>query len=732
VTRRRRPAALGLILAGLALVWSSLLGPGVTPARAAPAPFADFGVWDVVATPDRMLALICVDVPETPSTQDTRLALVSVSASGAKSLFAAIPEDCTPHVSVAISPGAGGIKGFPAGEIYVSAHSTVYRVVPDAGSPGGNRAEIFAVVPAGEARLELEHVMAFDDVGDFGYDMLLAGSYGSVYRITSLGGTAVQFATITEIASDNCIRTVGVGALGHDIDVAPKDFGSLGGQLMVPTSCFHKSGVYAVSPIGIVTIAADFSTIRQLPWSLSFVPQRLCTFSSTMGTFFMEANVPFGSTQPKSKLMKFPPADFGGKSGVPVVALIGEDAGPNDARLVALRPDGSITPFQSNFDGRNSGGFVECPPPQRAVSVADVTVPEGDAGVTTANVDITLPSPSDQEVRVRWATADGTATAGSDYNAASGAVSFAPGETAKTVGVEVVGDPTPEPNEAFTVSLEPVLNASLARGQAAVTIADDDASPVVSGLVPDSGPVAGGTRVALTGTRLGGTKVVRFGPVDVAAHPCPAGGGTGRAPCFTEESPTRLSVYSPAAPAPGVVHVLVTTASGSSLPTAADVFTYVDERAAPQAADPPPAPVAEPPPAAPPGHVAPPPPAPPGGAPTPPGTPSVGPGPGPGPAQAPSPTPGQVQAPSPTPGQAQAPGSASAPAPGGSPGAQVGLGAAPAATPEAAVRHAMVRRPQADPTTAAGGAALVVFGCLLMASADRADQARRCAPAVSC
>ena len=54
---------------------------------------------------------------------------------------------------------------------------------------------------------------------------------------------------------------------------------------------------------------------------------------------------------------------------------------------------------------------------------------------------------------VKYATADGTATAGSDYNAASGTLTFAAGETSKTVTVAVRGDTLVEGAETFRVVL---------------------------------------------------------------------------------------------------------------------------------------------------------------------------------------------------------------------------------------------------------------------------------------
>jgi hypothetical protein len=83
-------------------------------------------------------------------------------------------------------------------------------------------------------------------------------------------------------------------------------------------------------------------------------------------------------------------------------------------------------------------------------------------------------------VNVNWATANGTATAPTDYPAASGIVTFAPGETTKDVSVTVNGDTTYEPGETFFVNLTGPTNATLADGQGVGTIANDDARPTIS------------------------------------------------------------------------------------------------------------------------------------------------------------------------------------------------------------------------------------------------------------
>ncbi len=76
---------------------------------------------------------------------------------------------------------------------------------------------------------------------------------------------------------------------------------------------------------------------------------------------------------------------------------------------------------------------------------------------------------------VDFATANGTATAPSDYTANSGTVTFAPGVTSQTVTVQVNGDTTVEPNETFNVNLTNATgNATIADAQGVGTIVNDD------------------------------------------------------------------------------------------------------------------------------------------------------------------------------------------------------------------------------------------------------------------
>jgi len=121
------------------------------------------------------------------------------------------------------------------------------------------------------------------------------------------------------------------------------------------------------------------------------------------------------------------------------------------------------------------------------LSIGDVTVMEGISGVQNAAVTVTLSQKLNKPVSVAWATANGTATARSDY--AAGKLTFAKGETVKTILVPVYGDQVPEQNENFSVRLSNNKGAPLADGLGVVTILDNSPRLTVSSEAGDEGGV---------------------------------------------------------------------------------------------------------------------------------------------------------------------------------------------------------------------------------------------------
>ena len=135
------------------------------------------------------------------------------------------------------------------------------------------------------------------------------------------------------------------------------------------------------------------------------------------------------------------------------------------------RPQGGA----SDIGALESGG--EASPSD--LRIGDVTVNEGSGGNTAATFTVSLAPASTQAVTVAYATANATATAGSDYVATSGVLSFPAGVTARTLTVPIVGDTAIEGDETFWVDLSAPGGAAVEDGQGRGTIRDDDAPPPV-------------------------------------------------------------------------------------------------------------------------------------------------------------------------------------------------------------------------------------------------------------
>ena len=115
--------------------------------------------------------------------------------------------------------------------------------------------------------------------------------------------------------------------------------------------------------------------------------------------------------------------------------------------------------------------------PTPSLSINDVSQAEGNAGTTSFTFTVTLSAASGQTVTVNYATANGTAQAGSDYLSAGGLLTFAPGQTTRPITVQVNGDPQFESNETFVVNLSGATNASISKTQGTGTIVNDDNMP---------------------------------------------------------------------------------------------------------------------------------------------------------------------------------------------------------------------------------------------------------------
>lgn len=124
-----------------------------------------------------------------------------------------------------------------------------------------------------------------------------------------------------------------------------------------------------------------------------------------------------------------------------------------------------------------------------AVTVPDARVNEGNSGTTQLVFTVALTAAATVPVQATYRTSDGTATAGVDYQSASGTLNFAPGTTQQTVAVTVNGDTAFEPDETFTLTVAPAVGTLAGPVVTATgTIANDDApTPTVLRTVSGNG-----------------------------------------------------------------------------------------------------------------------------------------------------------------------------------------------------------------------------------------------------
>jgi hypothetical protein len=140
-----------------------------------------------------------------------------------------------------------------------------------------------------------------------------------------------------------------------------------------------------------------------------------------------------------------------------------------------------------------SGTIADNDLAQPVLAIASTSVVEGSRGTTTVAVTVTLSAPSTSTVKVNYTTSNGTAIAGSDYQATSGTLSFAPGVTSLKINVSVVADKIKEPNETFSILLSNPIGAVIGTASATVTILDDERALTASSTTQDAQALSAGS-----------------------------------------------------------------------------------------------------------------------------------------------------------------------------------------------------------------------------------------------
>jgi hypothetical protein len=147
----------------------------------------------------------------------------------------------------------------------------------------------------------------------------------------------------------------------------------------------------------------------------------------------------------------------------------------NDLLTIAVN-DGGFNGTGGNKTDTKS--FQVAIKPLPTLSINNVSQTEGKSGITNYTFTVTLSQASTEAVTVNYSTLDGSATSANDYLAKSGTLTFAAGETSKTIDIQVNGDTNFELDETFRIKLSNASNAKIGSGVdiGVGTILDDDRS----------------------------------------------------------------------------------------------------------------------------------------------------------------------------------------------------------------------------------------------------------------
>jgi hypothetical protein len=212
-----------------------------------------------------------------------------------------------------------------------------------------------------------------------------------------------------------------------------------------------------------ITFTVTASNVSELPASLSFTTADGTAvapddYTATTAT----VTIPAGSTT----------AMFS-------VAVQGDTLHePNETFVVTL-----TNPVDATIGDADATGTILDDDAVPAVSIDDVSAPDGAAGTTTnAAFPVTLSAVSGVDVSVDFATSDGTATQPDDYTATTGTLTIAAGSTTGTITVPVIGGMPHEGDRTFTVTLSNPSGATLAASSTATgTIVDEHRLGIATG-----------------------------------------------------------------------------------------------------------------------------------------------------------------------------------------------------------------------------------------------------------
>ncbi len=413
--------------------------------------------FELIATPSGGTSIMGVATILTSNT--------AISVSGASAIEGSNTLTSLGHF---VSPGSGGLSRArssvfgPDGNLYVASADTnsILRFDPTGEFLG-------AFVPSGSGGLSSPWDLAFAPDGSLyvsstgNNEVLHYDGSGNFLGVVASGFTTVAGVTV---GPDGSLYITDQGAnevLRYNSSSGLSTFVTAGsGGLSQPRNA-------AFGPDGNLYVASQGTgqVLRYNGQTGAFIDV-FATTGATQGPIWLEFGADgylYTTARTTSSCCNTSIIRFNATTG----ALVDSFALGRDGWSFNLGP-GNIIYDSSNSDNSN-GGFIDRIGPS---SIAAFTV--------------SLAWPSAATTTVSYATADGTALAGRDYTAASGTLTFAPGETSKAILVPTLDDGLPDPTKGFTVNLSNPTGGAITSGQAIGTILDDTKFYVVDGSASDS------------------------------------------------------------------------------------------------------------------------------------------------------------------------------------------------------------------------------------------------------
>ncbi|MBI5255743.1 MAG: hypothetical protein HY855_04535 [Burkholderiales bacterium] len=315
-------------------------------------------------------------------------------------------------------------------------------------------------------------------------------AYGSVDGSALAGSDYTAVSGTLSFAPGERVKTVSV-PVRDDVLAEPDERFSLALSQATGATLAKGVGVAMIGrsdgePANMPVVTARTLTVAEGDTHANFVVQLSAPSKSPVQVTAQFDAVSTAWSFDDVRLLGGPPITFApGETTKLVQALITDDAQaePSEVFWLFMHTVGQDIPNVTVGQAKIPATIVDDDAPRGTPSLRldDQAVNETDQTVTLY---VTLDRPSASTVTVDYTTADGSAQAGTDYRAATGTLSFAPGEMVKAITLTVWDDALAESDERFEVHLKNAVNGTLGDAAGSVMIGRNDtprvAEPTVS------------------------------------------------------------------------------------------------------------------------------------------------------------------------------------------------------------------------------------------------------------